>query len=1519
MRTALGALALALSSFVFANTAAAAVPASERAALLGFYAALGGENWSNRTGWGGAAGTECTWFGVSCNEAGTSVTEISLPTNGLAGVIPESLTALPNLQVLYLPQNDLNGEIPSFIGDLTALRTLTLSEGNLTGEIPSSIGNLRNLEYLELYDNSLTGPLPSSISNLTSLIQFYIYDNGLTGEIPSSLGQLTKLEALSLAANEFSGPIPASLGALSNLEYLYLGANQLTGTIPVELAGLTKLRTLQLAENALTGPIPPQIGSMASLEYLALCCNAFSGSLPSQLASLNKLLVLDLYDNELTGAIPPQLGSMPALQELYLDFNGISGAIPPQIAGARELVYLTLDSNQLTGSIPREIGSMPKLEHFSIWNNRVSGTIPAELASATALRELWLSENDLTGPLPDLSPLKQLAVLDVSDNLLGGTIPSWLGTLPNMRFIGMANTGVSGTLPSELAALKNLEDLYLWGNELTGEIPAWLGDIPSMEALLLGDNGFTGPFPASLTKLGNLTYLDLQGNLLTGALPANFGDLVRLQYLSLGSNLLSGELPSSMSNMHALVDVRLEYNDFTGPLPSFAGASELFVLLTQANHFSGPFPVELTDLQKLEVLSLGANRFSGPIPAAIGKMQGLVNFDFSQNAFSGELPVEFMQLTRLADSGNDLDFNALRTGNAALKAFLDQKNHDGNWSDTQTQPPTGVSVSELTDRSAVVSWKVVPYVYDDGGYQVTATPRGGGASVIAATSNKEEESIIVRGLAASTTYDFTVRTVTHPNGFQQNLLISEPTASVSGATTPRVIAPAEFDITVQPSGLVQVGGSPRNEDSYIVTNFGDQPTSITTHVTHPFFTVAPTTFTLPGGASQLVRVTSVAGQAQGFQEGYAVLDGPGAPDGGAVAIVRLLSVTVPAGTVQAEPTSSRVEVSGAVGVETVGQVAFRNAGTAPLTGMLVSDEPWISVPSYVVTIQPNEIGTLGFTVVRAKRPDAGSVGTLSGVIRLLYVDSAAGGKLDSGLTLSEIPGVGASTVTVVDTARPAVQAGTVPPIPTGEVAHFIAGIFSGATASGRFATDVSMTNDGGTRRIEDLRAFFVGASGTPSSATLGAIATDRALDLANVASSVYNSSENGTVQVRTANWRNLRVAATSLFVHGNGTQREALPIFRSDRATRAGAETAITGLRDGGGFRTRLYLQEVSGSASTATIQYLNAAGAVVGSPSSVTLDKPFALVDAGLAPAGAVSVLVRNAEGSAGRFVAFARLRADATGEEWTLVDSAQLHDYLPKEPVRIPFAATGGGQRSRPRPVKPGSGTTREANAVASPLATRITIFNSSNLTTTGTLRFIPENGTPSEVGLSFAPHQTLDFTDVVRGLFGRSTARGQLTFTPSRGTFAVTASVGGASDLAMLPVVGVSSGLRAGQRRLFASVEQAAPEASTESIPATSRVALLLGETGGSAVNVRVRITLADAQALTGTTFSRDFAVAADSLVTIDDLASAVIGSSRPTYGNIHGARVQIDVIGGSGAVLPSLIVTDNGSGDSFVRLD
>ncbi len=192
---------------IFAGSASAAIPSTERAVLVALYNSTGGANWKVKTNWNGPAGTECTWYGVTC--IGTNTTEIRLSNNQLTGTIP-SLPGLTKLQVLDLSGNKLTGSIPTLSG-MVNLYLFDVGSNQLTGSVPLLTG-LTNLVGFFVPFNQLTGPIPS-LAGLTNLQAFWVSFNQLTGTIPSLAG-LIKLQDFHVSFNQLSGPLPAAPASL---------------------------------------------------------------------------------------------------------------------------------------------------------------------------------------------------------------------------------------------------------------------------------------------------------------------------------------------------------------------------------------------------------------------------------------------------------------------------------------------------------------------------------------------------------------------------------------------------------------------------------------------------------------------------------------------------------------------------------------------------------------------------------------------------------------------------------------------------------------------------------------------------------------------------------------------------------------------------------------------------------------------------------------------------------------------------------------------------------------------------------------------------------------------------------------------------------------------------------------------------------------------------------------------------------------------------------------------------------
>lgn len=533
---------LSLVLAVMMPVARAEIPASERAALIAFYNATGGDGWSDNSGWKtpplhadgfSLPGTESTWLGVGVSD--DHVTVLRFLSKNLTGQLPAALNQLPQLETLDLSNNKLGGAIPPEITSLGKLSYLRLAQNQYSGPLPDWLGSLPALKSLKMESNGFSGPLPASLGNLTQLEELALWGNQFSGALPPELGNLAALTHLSLQSNQFSGPLPAFLGGLSQMQSLLLDNNDFTGPIPVSWGGLSQLNTLNLNGNPLAAPIPPELGQLSQLLYLYL------------------------VDCQLTGAIPPELGNLTQLQDLWLMFNQLTGPIPAALGALGQVRNFYLSQNQLSGAIPPELGNLAEVQRLNLALNRLSGPLPPALGNLAKLQQLYLFNNQLTGPIPaEWSGLRELQRLELQDNLLTGPLPAALGTLPNLNRLRFYNNPIDGSLPPEWGQFTSLVQLEGQSCEIEGGLPPEWGNLPRLDHLNLSYNHLGGPLPAELGSLTTLRALSLDGNMFSGEVPATIVNLTGLQIfntsLGLAYNALKADNPATLAFVNSLTN-----------------------------------------------------------------------------------------------------------------------------------------------------------------------------------------------------------------------------------------------------------------------------------------------------------------------------------------------------------------------------------------------------------------------------------------------------------------------------------------------------------------------------------------------------------------------------------------------------------------------------------------------------------------------------------------------------------------------------------------------------------------------------------------------------------------------------------------------------------------------------------------------------------------------------------------------------------------------------------------------------
>ncbi|KAF8117635.1 hypothetical protein N665_0009s0150 [Sinapis alba] len=289
---------------------------------------------------------------------------------------------------------------------------------------------------------------------VTELTLGLIHENSLSCaaslEIKPQLFKLNHLKSLSFV-NCFKSSLTISkedwISLGSNLESLEFRSNPgLIGELPETFGSLTNLKSLVVLENGFNGKLPTSLCSLSSLKRLVLAGNLFTGTIPDCFNGFKDLLILDLSRNSFSGTLPLSIGEMVSL------------------------LKLDLSNNQIEGKLPQGIGFLKKLTLLDVRNNRISGGF----SQIRSLTDLVLSGNPMD--TDDMKGIKwenmgNLVVLDLSKMGLRGDIPYGLTKLKRLRFVGLNDNELTGTVPSkELETLPCLGALYIHGNNLTGEL-----------------------------------------------------------------------------------------------------------------------------------------------------------------------------------------------------------------------------------------------------------------------------------------------------------------------------------------------------------------------------------------------------------------------------------------------------------------------------------------------------------------------------------------------------------------------------------------------------------------------------------------------------------------------------------------------------------------------------------------------------------------------------------------------------------------------------------------------------------------------------------------------------------------------------------------------------------------------------------------------------------------------------------------------------------------------------------------
>ena len=715
------------------------------------------------------------------------------------------------------------------------------------------------------------------------------------------------------------------------------------------------------------------------------------------------------------------------------------------------------------------------------------------------------------------------------------------------------------------------------------------------------------------------------------------------------------------------------------------------------------------------------------------------------------------------------------------------------------------------------------------------------------------------------------------------------TSTVTAKTTVTVAgAGPRVAIGERPQGMLQIAGNSGGTDSFVVANIGSAATTVTLSQSGNFFELDRTSFTLQPRAAQPVAIKALAQPAGVYTGTVTIASGTQT----LTVLVRLLVAARPPAPVDPRPTAARFETSAPAGQNppTV-SARFTNRGSGVVQALVVTDVPWIIPVNTMVTIQPGQSQDLAFPIDRTKRDDGGAIGSAAGNLTIRFLGPGSGiSAFGTGGSTSP-----SASTQVIDVVKATASTGMAPALQSGEVAFYLPGCGTiGTTVCDAFFSSRA------TSAVTDLRLLL---PTNQQIATVAALNSNLSVGFLSLTRTVFGFEGSTSLQGRSAQTANLSVSALRIVnPEASLAYATSMPVLRSDRGVSAGNRLVLSGVQRGDSYTTSITVQELSGTAATAELQAYNATGVPVGSASTITIPAFGETNDGGSTTiAGAGSVVIRNTSSGTGRINAVGRVENSTTKDTWILLEPS----------ITAGFAST---TLIMPMPSSAGTVQTKlfVTNVTGAPVEVRTetvgglsrrravgagsTSVNLVSTTTLGSLQTISPavNATAGYVRLG-APE-------------GSISASARMTLLGSSGE-----AFGGA-----LPLVPDSTALRPTEIKRFAGVDDASAASISAKVPSTYRTSLIMVETGGASTSVQVtlRFVLAGTLASSRATISKVFTIGAGQALTISDLASAVIGLSRDTLGNLRNMQLDVQVLDG-GRVLPFVQSIDNATGDVTMR--